>query len=62
MTVYLKLDATPSQTARVLAAVKREDGVSEVTLITKKAAFAKLKRRYPWLVERPSLSALPLEA
>jgi cell division protein FtsX len=57
--IYFSSSATSAQIAHTVAAVKSERGVAGVRLITKEAALADLKRRYPSLVAGVSYNPLP---
>jgi cell division protein FtsX len=57
--VYFAAGATPAQILRTVTAVKAEHGVSAVGIVTKEAALADLKRRFPNLVAGSSYNPLP---
>jgi cell division protein FtsX len=57
--IYFGPSVTSRQIARTVAAVKTEHGVAAVGLITKEAALADMKRRFPSLVKGVSYNPLP---
>lgn len=57
--VYFASSATPAQILRTITAVKAEHGVTAVSLLTKEAALADMKRRFPNLVAGVSYNPLP---
>jgi cell division protein FtsX len=57
--VYLDSSATPLQARQLLAAAQAEHGVAAVRLITKEAALADMKRRFPSLVAKIAYNPLP---
>lgn len=57
--VYFASGANSAQILRTITAVKAEHGVSAVRVVSKKAALADLKRRYPNLIAGLSSNPLP---
>jgi cell division protein FtsX len=57
--IYFTSSATSGQIARTIDAVKREHGVSAVGLLTKEAALADMRRRFPSLVAGVAYNPLP---
>jgi cell division protein FtsX len=50
ITLYLKQDATRAAVTNLIAAVSRERDIAQVTFLSKTAALAIMRRRYPTLV------------
>jgi cell division protein FtsX len=57
--VYFAPGVTAAQILSTLRAAKAEQGVTAVSLITKEAALADMKRRYPNLVAGVAYNPLP---
>ena len=57
--VYLSAQATPRQTARLLAAARAEHGIANATVYSKRAALEALRQQYPALVSHLSGNPLP---
>jgi cell division protein FtsX len=57
--IYFGPSATSRQIARTVAAVRAEHGVKAVSLITRKAALAYERRRYPSLVAGLAYNPFP---
>jgi len=59
ITLYLKQDATRAAVRSLIAAVSRERDIARVTFLSKTAAFAIMRRRYPTLVGNLVVNPLP---
>jgi cell division protein FtsX len=59
VTVYFASGANSAQILRTITAVKAEHGVTAVSLLTKEAALADMKRRFPKLVAGLFYNPLP---
>jgi hypothetical protein len=57
--LFFKPTATMRQISRAIAAMRGEPGVLRVKFVSKAAAFAVMKKRYPWLVNNGVSNPLP---
>jgi cell division protein FtsX len=57
--IYLDYGATSAETKRVLAAARAEHGVVAATIVSKAAALAEMRQRYPQLVAHLVVNPLP---
>jgi cell division protein FtsX len=57
--IYFEIGATQTQIDAVRTQLERDTQVAEFRLLTKEAALAKLRKRYPKLVENLTYNPLP---